>query len=553
MTDFLRDLDASPSRRSAPTDAPPPAAATERGSESLEVRTEPLGGTPLARAGLAGATPAGWYPERPRDVSAWRERTESVRRQFAAGAWLELLRPAMAAHGAAAARLERSAGGAGVVVTTGQQPGLFGGPLYAWTKAVSALALADALEAATGTPVAPVFWAATDDADFAEASRTVVARAGGADLLVARATAPEGTPMSAVPLGDDVPRLLARLAGGAGSLSYPPALDAAHRAYATGATVGGAYVALLRELLEPLGIAVLDASHPATREAGFHVLRRALFRAEELDRALVERGAQIAAAGFEPQVAPVAGKSLVFAQDATGRKERVPITDARARVASARAGDLGPNVLLRPVVERAILPTVAYLAGPGEFAYFAQVSAVAAALAADAPLAVARWSGTVLEPHVRRALARTGLAAEALAAPDAAEQTLAASALPDAVGDALAALRAGVEGGVARLAAVDEPRLVSARALDGARAQLRHRVDRLERRYLAAVKRRESDLMQAVGTARGALFPLGVRQERALNVLPMLARHGPALWRAMLERAREHAALLLGAGDAPGS
>jgi hypothetical protein len=127
-----------------------------------------------------------------------------VRRQFSAGAWYELLAPALDPRGSAAARLAEVAGGAGVVVTTGQQPGLFGGPLYTLSKALSALALADAVQAATGVPTAPVFWAATDDIDFVEASRTYVARGPAVDELAIVTDAPEGTPMSDVPLGPDV-------------------------------------------------------------------------------------------------------------------------------------------------------------------------------------------------------------------------------------------------------------------------------------------------------------------------------------------------------------
>ena len=77
--------------------------------------------------------------------------------------WLDALMPALGdtfAASPAAQRLARSAGGRGVVVTTGQQPGLFGGPIYTWSKAIGALTLADAIERATGIPVAPVFWAA---------------------------------------------------------------------------------------------------------------------------------------------------------------------------------------------------------------------------------------------------------------------------------------------------------------------------------------------------------------------------------------------------------
>src|SRR5206468_5902906 len=130
-----------------------------------------------------GGAPSEWHPAAPSDVEGWRRRAaERAGSRDWAAAW-DAIAPAIAPTGNAAARLERVRAAGGVVVTTGQQPGLFGGPVYTWSKAIGALAFADALELATGIPTAAVFWAATDDADFAEASTTAVARPGGADLL----------------------------------------------------------------------------------------------------------------------------------------------------------------------------------------------------------------------------------------------------------------------------------------------------------------------------------------------------------------------------------
>jgi bacillithiol biosynthesis cysteine-adding enzyme BshC len=520
-----------------------PVASEHAASALLEVRTTPLGGSALARAALAHEVPRGWYPPAPSDGAEWHLHADAVRRQFAAGAWLELLRPAIDAHGEAAVRLDRSAGGAGVVVTTGQQPGLFGGPLYTLTKAISARAVADALEASTGLPVAPVFWAATDDADYEEARHTVVALDGAVRTLRLDGAPAEGTPMSAVPLGEETSALLARLVGAAGSAAYAGALDAARESHRPGATVGDAYVRLLRTLLEPLGIAVLDASHPAIREAGFNVLRRALLQAPAIEQALAERSTAITAAGHAPQVPDVAGRSLVFRYDDAGRKARLTVAESRAAVTTSPRGSLGPNVLLRPVIERSILPTVAYVAGPGEYAYFAQVSAVATALGVPQPLAVPRWSATIVEPHVRRALDRIGMDVDDLRHPHGADGVLARAAMPSPVSTALGDLRAAVARATdaLRSATDGQPALVPDRVVDGAAGALSHRVDRLERRYVAALKRRDDETSRALGVARSALYPGGVRQERVLNPLPMIARHGPALLDAMLEAAREHA------------
>jgi uncharacterized protein YllA (UPF0747 family) len=176
--------------------------------------------------------------------------------------------------GATADRLARVIDRKGIVVTTGQQPGLFGGPVYTWSKAVSAVALADAIEAATGLPAAPVFWAGTDDSDFAEAAYTMLARTGGADRVAIESTRPEGTRMADVPL-PDMSGPLERLAAACGSAADGRVLQYVREAYAAPATVGSAYVTLLRAVLEPMGIAVLDAAHGAVTRAAHPLLLRA--------------------------------------------------------------------------------------------------------------------------------------------------------------------------------------------------------------------------------------------------------------------------------------
>jgi len=159
----------------------------------VRILTEPLGGSPLSRALQRGDVPARWRAVAPGGAEGWASR---VRERAGARDWSAIwneLEPAIAATGEAAARLDRVRRSGGVVVTTGQQPGLFGGPIYTWTKAAGALALADAIQAATGVPTAAVFWAATDDADFLEASYTVLARVGGAEVLRHASVPPAGT------------------------------------------------------------------------------------------------------------------------------------------------------------------------------------------------------------------------------------------------------------------------------------------------------------------------------------------------------------------------
>lgn len=508
------------------------------------VLTEPMGGGALARAAVAGTTPPGWFLPHPRGAEAWRSHAETVRSAFPGARWLELLRPAIAPSGAAAERLDRVASGRGILVTTGQQPGLFGGPGYTWLKAISALALADRLEREIGIPCAPLFWAATDDADFEEASFTYVNIGAESRRIAIPRQGADGLVMSQMPLGS-VREQMASLLDATGAAAHGDVLDALRRAYHPDATVGGAYVDFLRSVLEPLGIGVLDAWHPTVRSAARPTLVEALERSSVIDEALALRIVSIERAGYRAQVARVPKLSIVF-RSTGGIKERVPL----AQAADAVQRDdlvLSPTVLLRPVVERRLLPSVAYVGGPGEIAYFAQVGAVAEAMGAAIPLVVPRWSATIVEPAVDRMLGRLGMVYDDVRVPHAAERRIGERAMPAIVRESLEALRQAVEERMDVVSATQQVRrLVSAEVLDGARAQLRHRIERLERRLRAAATRAEEDAVRDLASVRAALVPQGERQERRLNVVPLLARHGESLLAQLRAGAALHAGSVIG-------
>lgn len=514
------------------------------------VRTVPLGGGALSRAIQSGeASVQPWIVQQPHTADEWRQRVSKVRSEFQGRDWLQPLLPAFGASGAAAARLARAAK-EGVVVTTGQQPGLFGGPMYTISKAMSALAFADELQSLTGIPVAPVFWAANDDSDWLEAAVTHVVGRRGLETLKLVGPASNGVAMSRVPLGDTA-QLYNSLLQASGSGAWSEVLEYARDAYVPHATIGDAYLQLMRALLEPLGMAVVDASHISLRTTADPFLRSALTNAASVHAALVGNQEAIKTSGFAPQVDVMDALSLVFrtSLDSTGTpiRERVPISDATRTVREAESGTLGSNVLLRPVLERQLLPTVAYHAGPGELAYFAQVTAVARALDVSAPLGVPRWAGEVVSSDAVRAMNRLGIDETILRDPHQAEQQIAREAISEDVSDAIERLRLAIETQCRVLAdAVERTSLTAETVPAGALRDLQWKVSRLERRLLAAARNRETSKMQDLNFARGVLFPGGKSPERVLNALPYLARYGSALLDAMRARAKEHARELIG-------
>lgn len=499
---------------------------------SLRVIDTPLTFGALAAAGVGGTAPRGWYTGIPTTSDEWRTRvTQTVRTD---GAWLDRLRPAL---GNGARLLDRVVAGKGVVVTTGQQPGLFGGPLYTWHKALSALETAAAIERTLGVPAVPVFWAATDDADFTEGASTVIATETGARTLTLTTRPADGVPMSHAPLGKEIADAVFELESAAGSGADPRALHAT-RGFKAGVTLGDAYVAMLRDLLEPLGIAVLDASHECVAAASRESLEQALTKSAAVHDAVVARTDAARAAGFETTVDVDRALTMVFAwelgADGVPHKRRLTVEEANDFVGSSVR--LSPNVLLRPVVERHLLPTVAYLAGPGEFAYFAQVSAVADALGAAQPLAIPRWSGMALPNETAETLSALNLQIDDLRDPHAAEGILARAALSADASAVLVNLRHAIDENLPKLtgALTDEAR-------EGAKNQLTLRVDKLERRLVAAAKHRESATMRKIAAARAVLYPFGKAQERALNVVPLWSKYGDEWVNAVRAACAAHA------------
>jgi bacillithiol synthase len=204
---------------------------------------------------------------------------------------------------------------------------------------------------------------------------------------------------------------------------------------------------------------------------------------------------------------------------------------ALERIAAQEPSRLSPNVLLRPVVESAILPTVAYLGGPGELRYLAMTPPIYQRLEVARQRPLPRWSGVVVEPRVDRVLEKFGLdLTDLFTPPGAVEARLVRSQLPADVLQALERLRAGIEEGygvLERAAADVDPTLV--RPTQAVRQQALTGTQDIEKKLVHHLKRRQETELAQLGKARTAVLPGGKPQERVLTAAPFLARYGAGL------------------------
>jgi bacillithiol biosynthesis cysteine-adding enzyme BshC len=452
-------------------------------------------------------------------------------------------------------RLDRWAREGGLVVTTGQQPGLFTGPLHTTYKAITAVRLAHQLETLLEMPVLPVFWVASEDHDWDEAHDTWIV---GVDNDLLRIELPEPPdadrekPLYQITARFDeaLDTLLSELP----PTDFKQDVEAVVReCWGSGRTnLPDAFRCTIEELLGPSGLLCVDAHDPRLKAASAEVLLAELDGAARHETLLTDRTLELEEAGYHGQVTILpdavnllfegeAGRERLYRDDDGYRLHRSGRRMSVAEVEQAvRAGEpaLSPNVLLRPVVETAVLPTIAYVGGPSEIAYFAQLGPLFDAHGAGMPIAVPRRSVMVVEAKVRKVLDKFGLEVGELARPfHELVADIARDELPDEVRDALGGLKGAIARGTAELsnaARMVDPTLKG--PINHARGVAFEALAEAEKKILQAVKRENEIALQQLEKARLHLYPDGRPQERVLNVFYYLARYGRGFVTTLLER-----------------
>ena len=516
----------------------------------IQVVPEPISATPLVLDYLVGRGRAReFYAGAPESLSAFQEKLAEVTARFDRP---ERERAARALHPTsdrAAARLRKFVEEGGAMITTGQQAGLFTGPLYTLYKALTAARLAETLEERLGVTILPVFWVASEDHDWDEVNHTYLGVPGDGTVKLALTDPPPAPhPMHDVTLGEGVLPILDELAQIVeGSPFGAELLTPIRRAYVPGQTVAGAFRDVMTELLGPFDFCIIDAGTPGVKEASAGVLERALSESVAHERLLAERDRELAEAGYPSQVAVLEGGTNVFFHDASGRArlyrsgEGYRTQDAGRSfgeaelIADVRAHPerFSPNVLLRPVVESATFPTLAYVGGPGEISYFAQINALFPAFDIAPPVVYPRASFTLVEPAMQRLLDKLGYGVADLGRPvHELFDELARRAMPAEIAMVMEELARGVNDGYRRLievAGAVDPTLDD--ALASLRNQVLARIADSEKKVVRQLKRKEETTVGQLERVRANLRPEGEPQDRVLNGIPFLARHGLGLLR----------------------
>jgi bacillithiol biosynthesis cysteine-adding enzyme BshC len=448
---------------------------------------------------------------------------------------------------AAAQNIDRLANGAAAIVA-GQQVGLFTGPSYTIYKALAALRLAEELTAA-GTPAVPVFWLNSEDHDLAEVNHCFWSGREGVRRLELPVLDAGNRNVGAIPLGETVADLVVSALQ---DLEGPDAgwvADLLRESYRPEETFSSAFAKLFTRIFADRGLILLDPMDVGLHSLAAPIFRRALEEHAALTRDLLARGEKLESAGFHSQVKVAEDHTLLFV-NVEGARLPVRIQGAGFAVGESEFSlpqmlawlereplSFSPNVLLRPIVQDALLPTAGSVAGPAEIAYLAQSAVAYQRLLGRMPAILPRVgftlvdgkSGTLLEKyaldvtdvwqgrqHLRKKMEQESLPESLVREFDAGEK-------------ALDALLKNLEQPLEKL---DKTLLGT---LEGAGNKMRYQYANLRAKAGRAQDFRVGVLDAHERALSDSLYPEHGLQERSACFLPLLARHGRGLL-AELER-----------------
>ena len=446
------------------------------------------------------------------------------------------------ADGATERNLDRLAAGA-VAIVTGQQVGLFSGPIYSCYKALSAVRWAEAISR-RGTDAVPIFWLATEDHDLAEINHAFWNTRHGLERFELPARqADAGKRVGEIVLGDEIIALVAKATETLEGAFADDAIRALRESYTPGETYGSAFGKLMARLLAGRGIIFLDPLDARFHRLASGVYRRALDESDALRDALAARSKELERGGFHAQVKIPGEASLLF-YNVDGR--RLPLRKHNGKFTAGAASfareelhtaiekspeAFSANVLLRPVVQDTLLPTAAYIGGPAEIAYMAQAQVVYQKILGRMPAILPRASFTIVESHIARLLATYGLEfRDVLHGRQRVRSKMDIKSLPRGLARRFdsgeKALRRLLKSYAKPLDRLD-------RTLSGAR-------DTVERTILHQFLKLKAKAGRAEGLRNGvldrherlildALYPNKGLQERSLCALPFFAAFGPGL------------------------
>lgn len=465
-----------------------------------------------------------WWAEEIRKIQYPAERRQAV------AAILERQNRELGAGEKALANIQRLREGAPAVVT-GQQVGLFGGPMFCVLKALTAVIMAEKAAAV------PVFWLATEDHDLEEVNTENLPAGDHLQKFTVNVPHREGAPVGAIEFTDEITAAVHQIEGLFGRSEISELLAASYR---KGETFGTAFGKFYARIFSDLGVVFLNSLDTELHAIAQPVFRAALERSEEINQGLHERTKELEAAGYHAQVKVTPSHTLCFyfedgARTPVKHHSGEFFVGERKLTAAELLGEtercperFSANVLLRPVVQDYLLPTLCYIGGPAEVAYFAQIEVVYRKLAGRLTPIVPRIFATLIEPRQAKLLDRYQLSlSDLFQGPEKTRELVGARALPDSILKSFDSAAEHLEKALALiqgpLEKLDKTLLDAA---ENAGTKMRYQLQAVRDKAARAETRKNAEVMRHADELVTTLYPNKNLQEREVGAVYFLLKYG---------------------------
>jgi bacillithiol biosynthesis cysteine-adding enzyme BshC len=429
-------------------------------------------------------------------------------------------------------------------VVTGQQAGLFSGPLFTIYKALTAIKLAARLSRTCEGCFVPILWVASDDHDFREVNHIKILNKSNQVSEISYNAHPleARVPVSAIQLSSEITDLVQQLQDETHPSEFKEAvLKLLSEAYEPKRVFSEAFARWLTHLFKAFGLVVIDASDPRIKALGAHIFEKEISEKSPSTERALESSEQLIQKNYHTQVQTHRGLLNLFFVE----KERLAVETKNGTFVvkgsnkSFQANELlhvleknpqyfSPNVLLRPIFQDALLPTIAYVAGTSEIAYYAQMKGIYEHFGLPMPIIYPRKSLTLLEKKIEKVLDNYHLSVQDFWGDvEMLINNIAKAQLPESIDDKIAKASACIDKDLQSLE--DEVTSFDATLKDSVevvKGKINHQIDILEKKILQAYKKRNEIVRNQIHKAKNNLYPNNHLQERELNVVPFLFKYG---------------------------
>jgi bacillithiol biosynthesis cysteine-adding enzyme BshC len=441
--------------------------------------------------------------------------------------------------------LTRKLSGNEAVIITGQQPGIFTGPLYTIYKAATAIRLAARLRETYGVPCVPVFWVGSEDHDFDEAKSAHFLSKHHEPFTLEYAPSADvaGFPMCRVPIEPSLHDLVDRAAANTSGSEYRDEVARVlHETLERSSSIAEWAARLMAHLFRDTDLLLFSPHLEFARNASLPILRKEISEPLASNRLVIEGGKQLAALGYAPQLVRNE-QDCSFFLEVENRRRKVTFSggtfhvndtelayppDAMLALLESAPTRFSPNVALRCVVQQHLFAPAAYVAGPGEVAYWAQLKTVFEHFGHAIPIVYPRARAVLSTIKLNKLRRRAGLEYADLEQPfdvllERVLESLSDSAALAAVRERRAEFRGVVDSLAAALESRDK-RLTS--YIPSLRERIDFELDRLERAILRADETKVETAKQQLTRLCNAFAPWRRPQERVYTLFTYLFEHG---------------------------